>query len=475
MFCHSRRSLLAFGLLSTVDLSGCAVHQRLATQAVNFNLAVEKTQNEMLLLNVIRAQDRMPMYLTGMSTLTGGVQTTFSATAGGTYTRTKGSPGGVAPMQTMTDTLAHTYMPSAMASESENPAYTLTLLDNQEFMRGFMSPVGKDILAYYWSQGWPPELLVYLLVKKVELVKQVYDDKKKAYVDGPKFVLDNYPNADAADLPEMTCFGRWIRHEFLARKPEVGTVSQPENIGAPLPLSEVTNLEKLVKAASQDGLMVAKDDNGVFQLQRKQTDVRFTFAVEKNNKPLEPEKYEDDGNCKGLKDFLAPEETSGSAGNQDAGKVKDWKVDYFKELATDKTRIGMAPDSAKMKTNFVLRSPEALLYYLGELMRVANRSASPLVPSVCIQNHFHPLFIALPAGECKHTLVDADSGRDSFSIPAEADTPSEGCKNGELRFEKPRCETGRSMQAVRLLNQLMSLQKSAKDNPAPALVRVIGQ
>ena len=31
------------------------------------------------------------------------------------------------------------------------------------------------------------------------------------------------------------------------------------------------------------------------------------------------------------------------------------------------------------------------------------------------------------------------------------------------------------MQAFRLLNQVMSLQKSAKDFTAPALVRVIGQ
>jgi hypothetical protein len=49
-----------------------------------------------------------------------------------------------------------------------------------------------------------------------------------------------------------------------------------------------------------------------------------------------------------------------------------------------------------------------------------------------------------------------------------------GCSRGALELREPSCESGRSMQALRLLSQVMSLQKSAKDLPTPALVRVIG-
>ena len=53
-------------LLIVSGFSGCSSHRQLATQDVDFNLTVEKAQNEMLLLNVIRAKDRLPMYMTGI-------------------------------------------------------------------------------------------------------------------------------------------------------------------------------------------------------------------------------------------------------------------------------------------------------------------------------------------------------------------------------------------------------------------------
>lgn len=490
MIRHSQGSVFAIALMATVTLCGCSAHQRLATQAVNFNLAVEKAQNEMLLLNVVRAKDRLPMYLTGMSTLSGNVQTTLSATVGGSYTRAKGSTKSMMP--SATDMLTHAYTPSAMASEVENPSYTLAVLDTQEFMLGFLSPVAKGTLAYYWNQGWPPELLLYLLVNRVELVKQIVKDGK--IIDGPKFVLNNYPKADDPSLKDMKCFGRWVRREFLARNPQVDAVAQPEDIGPPLTSDEVRDLDDLVKAA-KEGLALTKDETKeTFQLQRKKEDIRFTFPpppeisaeakrAEKAKLAEEDMRTNEGKLCKDLVDFLAQEDHQ-KGNNQNGPNEKDssskgkynqaYVQSYFKELAADNTRIGMVSDS--MKINFVLRSPEALLYYLGELTRVANRQSSPQVPYVCIQEHLQPLFLALPAGTCKETFVDADIGRESFSIPAkDLNRLTDSCEAGQLRFEAPDCDTGRSMQTLRLLSQVMSLQKSAKDLPTTTLVRVIGQ
>jgi hypothetical protein len=439
MIPHSRSLFLALLALGTVALGGCSLHQRLATQAVNFNLAVEKAQNEMLLLNVIRAQDRLPMYLTGMSTLTGNVQTTLSATAGGTYARAKGSTVSTASTagNMVTDTLTHTYMPSAMASESENPTYTLSVLDTQEFMRGFMSPLGKEIFAHYWNQGWPPEVLLYLLVERVEIEKA-----------GNTVVLRNYPDSADQGLKELTAFGKWIE-EFVAKNPKLAQTSVPENIGPRLSVDDLKDLDKLVKMSKEE--LALTQCKAVYQLQRIRMVVQFTLP--KQNARTDP--------CK--------DPTASST--------------YDNQLAEGKERMGVRMDDSNI--TFVLRSPEALLYYLGELTRVANRKNSPTVPEVCIQKRFQPLFVAFPGGECPNALLSVASTQGIYSVPApNLDNSPEGCNPGALRLrapgdrpsrEWPVCNAGRSMQAFRLLNQVMSLQKSAKDFPSPALVRVIGQ
>ncbi|HEX4495736.1 MAG TPA: hypothetical protein VIE43_08720 [Thermoanaerobaculia bacterium] len=445
MIRYARRSSPAWALMATVALSGCTVHQRLATQAVNFNLAVEKAQNEMLLLNVIRAQDRMPMYLTGMSGLTGNVQTTFGATAGGSYSRARGGAVGMAM-----DTLTRGYMPSATASESENPTYTLTVLDNQEFMRGFMSPLGKDLFAYYWNQGWPPSALLYLLVERIEIERK----------DAEPVVLENYPESMDLSLAKMSSFGDWIQ-TFLARnpKPKITQVSVLEKIGPPIPDEQLLDIEKLVKFSKEQLVLapcMAKPNR--HRLERQHADFGFTASPQGPVTPEDPCKEESDG--------------AGSSANAS-------------QLAEKKERMVTKVDDSTV--TFILRSPEALLYYLGELARVANREKAPTVPEVCIQHHFQPLFVAYPDKTCPNALLSAESARGIYSIPAvEPDPQDDKCDEGKLRltpqpdekkpdFRAPVCVAGRSMQSFRLLTQVMSLQKSAKDNPSPALVRVIGQ
>ncbi len=129
---------------------------------------------------------------------------------------------------------------------------------------------------------------------------------------------------------------------------------------------------------------------------------------------------------------------------------------------------------------FVLRSPEALVYYLGELARLANRTDSPKVPYVCIQGSDQPLFVALPAGRCEEDpLLEVDSGRGKLRRASasrgrlRSPSPVKRATKGRSDSKPVQCESGRSMHALNLLSQLMSLHKSAKDLPSTAVVRVI--
>lgn len=436
-------------------LAGCSAHRQLATQAVGFNLTVEKAQNEMLLLNVLRAKDRLPMYVTGISSLNGNFQTTLTSGLGASLSRVRGHvPSG-------TDSITRGVAPSASAILSANPSFSLAVLDTQEFMKGFLSPIEKSTLAYYWDQGWRPELLLYLLVQRVEI--EVNGAEKRT------FVFENYPDSAQQDLTKLKGFGCWL-HEFLAQKPRIVEVTIPENVGPPLSKDSVSDVMKLMQVA-KEGFLLKGVDKDTYQLQRLRTDLRFTLEepsqdgltwISSCSAPLEPEKPTGEP-----KNPMSPQQ-------------------YYQFLAGAKTKMGVtvtqqaAPATAPtLAITFVLRSPEALVYYLGELARVANRPDSPKVPYVCIQGRYQPLFVALPAGRCEAPLLEVDSGRGSFAVPpaSAAGTGNalfcgEG-DEGKIRFEDVQCESGRSLHALNLLSQLMSLHKSAKDLPSTAVVRVI--
>jgi hypothetical protein len=108
-------------------------------------------------------------------------------------------------------------------------------------------------------------------------------------------------------------------------------------------------------------------------------------------------------------------------------------------------------------------------------MRVANRKESPKIPYICIQNHFQPLFVALPSDRCQGSQVEVNGGRGRFSVPAVLDNSApESCDDGDIRIDDAnRCDAGRSMQALRLVSQIMSMQKSAKDLPSAGVVRLL--
>ncbi|MEA2601363.1 MAG: hypothetical protein QOF89_2355 [Acidobacteriota bacterium] len=448
-----RSSRLIFAVLSgLLAFGGCSAHRQLATQAVSFNLTVEKAQNEMLLLNVIRAKDRLPMYVTGISSLSGNFQTSLTSSLGTSLSRLRGHvPAG-------TDSITRGVAPSASATMSANPSFSLAVLDTQEFMKGFLYPIEKDLFAYYWDQGWRPELLLYLLVQRVEIEVKIGNATQT-------FVFENYPESEPKDpekdLKNLEHFGCWL-NEFLAQKPRIIEVVVSEDIGPPVSNSTVAEVTKLMQIATS-GFFLKDLGSGNFQLQRQQTDRRFTLEAPHQDSLARILK------CSGLHE---PDGEQTNLMNQQ---------NYYQFLAGAKTKMGVTQqDSATAPAiTLVLRSPEALVYYLGELARVANRSDSPKVPYVCIQGYYQPLFVALPAGHCEDSLLEVDSGRGSFAVPvsaAEADKTllcNEG-DVGKIRFDVGvQCESGRSLHALNLLSQLISLHKSAKDLPATAVVRVL--
>src|SRR5262249_42062676 len=157
-----------------------------------------------------------------------------------------------------------------------------------------------------------------------------------------------------------------------------------------------------------------------------------------------------------------------------------------------------------------LRSPEGILFYLGELMHVADpglpESANKVhkVPEICIAGHLWPLFVAFErhaASGCRvhavaATYDDRDivipddppdwskrSGDDAYECPQLSLRPT-GPEGGTLDTQgakhhkylalaptqEPPCFGGMSTESLSLVTQLIALQKSAKDLPTTSVI-----
>ncbi len=125
--------------------------------------------------------------------------------------------------------------------------------------------------------------------------------------------------------------------------------------------------------------------------------------------------------------------------------------------------------------DFFIRSPEAILYYLGQHMRVEEEQG--VMPEICVQGNLQPIFNAVGGAGCGQGIVSVRYDGARYVIPREAREHA-ACVAGEdakRRFSPVACVAGRSMQSLSLLNQLIALQKSAKDLPGTGLIRTVGQ
>lgn len=135
-------------------LAGCSTP--LVKSALTSNVVQEDAHNAYLLLNIVRAQERMPMHFTQVNVV--------RAAPGGLGI---GKPsvalalpfGGAA-------TPAYTLSPSVEMASSVDTAS----LVSQEFMRGITTPVDSRLMVYFANQGWPQAMVLHLFIGSMEVI-----------------------------------------------------------------------------------------------------------------------------------------------------------------------------------------------------------------------------------------------------------------------------------------------------------------
>jgi hypothetical protein len=154
---HSRFSALA--VPSLLVLVGCSsmipsLAPRLHDNAVAYDAAISDINDRVLLANIVRARDYVPLSMTELSTITGTLSEQaslgLSVPFGGNY--------GSTPRGTAT--------PSVQLGTA--PTFSMAALNTRGFTLNIIQPISPVYVASKWNSGMSHELLLLLFVKNIQ-------------------------------------------------------------------------------------------------------------------------------------------------------------------------------------------------------------------------------------------------------------------------------------------------------------------
>lgn len=411
-------SKLCSGVLVCLLLASCNFSPQIANDAVDYNLSIEKIGNELLLTNIARAYRGFPMYFVDLKKITGNL--TFNGKVG-----TKIPIGGDA---------TNDFSLNPQIAYESSPTFDVLSLNDFDFTRGILTPISEETFAYYWSYGWPDQLLLHLFVEKFEaftrqdsclddsfwedgdddedkidtLLSSLVNEDGDAGL-GCRVTLNNDPNRPI----EYDRFKAFVdRIDFDIRvDPLEG------NIGAPLSLAELSKIQSIVASPVQELKVFYDQGIGKYILRRGDRNVDISFRKKEGKNGTNYRAY-----------------------------------------------------TAKLNSNnealhLYLRSPQGILLYLGEILRAYHdyRPGHPNHRDITI-NGGEPLF---RVEKTDHLGTNGDIAvtyrNERFYIPH--------CPSSERHCSE---RVGKTLTALTLVNQLIGLQRKATDLPLTQTVKIIG-
>jgi hypothetical protein len=244
-------------------LAGCGLVESVGPDVDTLSRAGAEAKNTNLLINIMRASRREPMYFSTLAVLRGSNSLTGGLSASGSA-----STSSYEAADSWSRVLGFSISPSG--SFTSSPSFDLAPLDSQGFLQSLLTPVLPNVFNFFATQGVPREILLYMMISKVVLT-----------VDGKKieFVNDVY-SPSFPDFVKELQFG--VAHGLTTE-----TVTDTVPVGPPLPASQLTallpSLDKLIAA----GVLPTPTPKGELQLQMSKPIVRFCFDPALAKEPIE--------------------------------------------------------------------------------------------------------------------------------------------------------------------------------------------
>lgn len=404
---HCARVALLAAALLPIPMAGCTFSKRVGSDPVEFNKSFADANNRLLLLNIARASRNHPLYFSEITEL----NQSLKASAG------------LESEIPWADTPKSITITPSLGVEG-GPDFTISPLTSREFFTGLTTQVAPSTLKYYWDQGWPRTLLLRLLVREIYFEGLMDKEGRPVRLRG---AFDFFACDPAAGYREFS-----TAVDLLAQR-ELNLVDAPEPPEAigPALAPDVANPDTL-------RALVEADKEG-YTLQRAGS--HFTLhgeaaTVLKFDRVLTAE---DLNSLPTVRDAFAA-----------ANRTPEVRAALLRPSAGP-PKIETTHD---VTVSLFLRSPEAILYHLGEIVR-AERTLG-----------FQTLFTrGRGAGRVSLPLFSASGcGPCGTSV----------CYCGATYTVSGDPQRDESMHVLSFLNQLIMLQKDAKDAPKSRFVRVIG-
>jgi len=434
------RPLLVAGL--GLALSGCAFQRGLEGVAVNHNEMVADAANQVTLLNILRARGREPLQFTSISRLTG------SATAAGKATGNVAAKGPTPTVVTdaagklvSTSTLAGTDVvtPGLEASVTAASSFDIGVFDTQEFYQGIITSIPPGIIAHYLHQGWPGPLLEMLFVSSVDIVATGDATLKDGRVVKKGQVVRAIRNEAWGGTPsdKMQAFMSCYALVSYTRETPDRKLVQVKDLKLDVAGLGVLDGDKYDVEEPSAG-----DPAERWVSRKGRTSDALMIVLRDLAKKAECDKVLTD---------LVPDEADLNIqvdlGQTRGGYDEPARVGLLS--ARPKSAGGTAKPAA-YAIQLTIRSVDGVIYYLGECLRT-HEACEP----VDVGTGDRLKIFTLSRQKPKTVFTSAEFHGQRYYVPAGED------------------DGGRSSQVIDLIQQLVNLQKSSKDRPATATVRVV--
>jgi hypothetical protein len=440
-------------LATSLLLAGCGVDRHVADELTTFNEAQQKGTAQLVLLNILRARDRQPLAYSHFDVLRGGINGSSSASLGVPF-----GPG-LSGLNTNTFSAALGLSPGI--SQDVKPQ------DDQDFYRGILTPLSEETWALYQDQDWNPDLLFHLFVEDIKLSREDYDTVTRAttvlcrdhadindvaascsvlaqinsnvsalpgcapdtfLLNGkPLLKLMNYPGDRCTQLQydaftqSLTILGFHIAQE--ASKTDVGPAIDAasfKNTQWPFALKG-SNIEITGSGGTYQFKTVSKD-----------------YAVALSNMP-----------CPSAANIAV------AATSEIASQIRTLSNDDKAYVAKHGLPEG-CEHRASLQIGITTRSPDGMLYYMGEVARA-------LLPTDPAES---PQTVTLRGDDGKpHTLINLVEG--------DISDPAVRVAYHGTTYSVPRGDSHLTMQAFELLEQVFALYNRASSTPSTTAVTVV--
>ncbi len=402
------KTLLACCLCALLlGTAACSVPLQIKDHARRTNQIVWQVHAEMILKNILRARDHQPMLFTSVDQVRGSL--TYTAGTGALPVPFGGDANNV-------------YGINPTASITSSPSFDVTILLDEDFYRGILSPIPLDYIKLYVEQGWPIDELLLLTIESYPGCDNPVAPCDNSPQNGPAF--DNF--VSILDSVTNGCSGSNCLR-FGIRKPDAITVF-PEVVG-----------DFNLVAALQAGYTV-EESGGTYTVRKSSSQVLNGPCVDESTGEPTQEAF-----------FLS----SFSSDREFANQVMDGSITGVSPPPFIGTAVGIEGDTSseekgKKCGEIVFRSPQGVIYYLGESLRPGARP-------IAIPTSGTPQFVV----EC-----DPDSQPEDFVLSVPHDGVLCGIPGNSLH-------AGDSLRTLSFVSQLLGLERSAKSLRTTGATQVI--